>query len=90
MDSRVDSARAVGQAIAHAKHPPKVWLQASTATIYAHRLDAGNDEKTGILGGGETGSPPKWRASEEIAKAWEQELDQTKPRKRARSLFGRR
>jgi len=30
-----------------------VWLQASTATIYAHRFDAANDEATGILGGDE-------------------------------------
>src|SRR4051812_15961313 len=33
MESRVDSVRAVGEAIAKAVHPPKVWLQASTATI---------------------------------------------------------
>ena len=36
--SRVDSTRAVGEAVARAKHPPSVWLQASTATIYAHML----------------------------------------------------
>lgn len=53
MDSRVESTRIVGQAIARASNPPKVWLQASTATIYAHRFDAPNDESTGILGGSE-------------------------------------
>src|SRR5947207_2865068 len=37
MDSRVDSTRVVGQAIARAKNPPKAWLQMSTAAIYAHR-----------------------------------------------------
>src|SRR5262245_7048940 len=42
--SRVDSARAVGEAIARCARPPAVWLQASTATIYAHRYDAANDE----------------------------------------------
>src|SRR6476620_3895876 len=36
MDSRVRSTRAVGDAIAAATNPPKVWLQASTATIYSH------------------------------------------------------
>src|SRR5205814_7387168 len=41
---RVDSTRAVGEAIARAARPPRVWLQASTATIYAHRFDAANDE----------------------------------------------
>src|SRR3954463_2814104 len=35
MDSRVDSPRAVGGAIARATRPPPVLLQASTATIYA-------------------------------------------------------
>ena len=44
MDSRVQSTRAVGIAIARSKKPPRVWLQASTATIYAHRYDAPNDE----------------------------------------------
>lgn len=51
MDSRVDSTRAVGVAIGQAQNPPRVWLQASTATIYAHRFDVPNDEATGILGG---------------------------------------
>ena len=51
MDSRVVSTRAVGQAIGGARNPPRVWLQASTATIYAHRYDAPNDEHSGILGG---------------------------------------
>src|SRR5436190_17556938 len=42
LDSRVNSTRAVGQAIAQSKRPPRLWLQASTATIYAHRYDAPN------------------------------------------------
>ncbi|GGN12211.1 hypothetical protein GCM10011578_038900 [Streptomyces fuscichromogenes] len=44
MDSRVDSTRVVGAAIAGAARPPRVWLQMSTATAYAHRFDAPNDE----------------------------------------------
>src|SRR5439155_15898899 len=47
LDSRVDSTRAVGRAITQCSVPPRVWLQASTATIYAHRYDAPNDEATG-------------------------------------------
>nr|WP_236952477.1 NAD-dependent epimerase/dehydratase family protein [Kibdelosporangium phytohabitans] len=39
MDSRVDSARVVGEAIQRAAAPPRVWLRMSTATIYAHSLD---------------------------------------------------
>ncbi len=75
MDSRVNSTRVIGQAIGAAKNPPRVWLQASTATIYAHRFDAPNDEATGIVGSGEPGAPAKWNASIAIAKAWEQALD---------------
>lgn len=60
MDSRVESTQVVGQAIAQALHPPKVWLQMSTATIYADRRDAANDEATGIIGGNEPGVPNYW------------------------------
>ena len=51
IESREKSTRLVGAAIARASRPPRVWLQASTATIYAHRYDAPNDETTGVLGG---------------------------------------
>ena len=37
LHSRVESTRVVGEAIARAQRPPRAWLQASTATIYAHR-----------------------------------------------------
>jgi NAD dependent epimerase/dehydratase family enzyme len=72
MDSRVHSARVVGEAIAAAVRPPRVWLQMSTATVYSHRFDAPNDEATGVLGGTEFGVPSYWAYSVEIAKAWEQ------------------
>ncbi|MET7475617.1 TIGR01777 family oxidoreductase [Streptomyces sp. NPDC005648] len=71
MDSRVDSARVVGEAIAAAARPPRVWLQMSTATIYAHRFDAANDETTGVVGGSEPGVPGYWAYSVEIAENWE-------------------
>ncbi len=63
MESRVCSTRVIGEAIAKAERPPRVWLQASTATIYEHRFDAPNDEATGILGGSEPGAPDTWRFS---------------------------
>jgi uncharacterized protein len=75
MASRVDSARVVGQAIAAAARPPKVWLQMSTATVYAHRFDAPNDEATGVLGGTERGVPDYWEYSVRIARSWEREQD---------------
>jgi len=72
MSSRVDSTGAVGLAIARAARPPHVWLQMSTATIYAHRFDAANDEATGRIGGDEPGVPAYWRFSIDLARAWEQ------------------
>ncbi len=61
----------MGAAIAQAKRPPRLWLQSSTATLYAHRYDAPNDEITGVLGGAEPNAPDTWRFSIEVAKAWE-------------------
>ena len=75
IDSRVESTRIVGEAIASVKNPPKVWLQSSTATIYADRYDIANDESTGIIGGNEPDSPSKWVGSIKIALAWEAEFD---------------
>jgi uncharacterized protein (TIGR01777 family) len=71
MDSRVNSTMAVGEAIAAADHPPKVWLQMSTATIYAHRYDAPNDDVTGIIGGTEPDVPDTWKFSIDVATSWE-------------------
>jgi len=48
----------------------------STATIYAHRFDAPNDEFTGILGGNEPDVPETWRFSIEVAKEWERAVDE--------------
>ncbi|MCE9611716.1 MAG: TIGR01777 family oxidoreductase [Chthoniobacter sp.] len=76
MQSRVDSTHAVGLAIAAARQPPRVWLQAGTATIYAHRYESANDEATGILGGDEPNTPDTWRFSIEVARAWERALEE--------------
>ena len=87
MSSRVDSTRVVGLAIAQASRPPRVWLQMSTATIYAHRFDAANDEATGIIGGDEPDVPSYWRFSIDIAKAWEREqAEASTPRTRKVAL----
>jgi len=75
LDSRVASTRVVGEAIAQSAVPPRVWLQAGTATIYAHRYDAPNDEAAGLIGGGEAGAPKAWRFSIEVARAWEAALE---------------
>jgi len=75
-ESRVNSTRVVGDAIARASRPPGVWLQASTATIYAHRYDEPNDEATGVLGGSEPGAPDTWRFSIDVATSWEREVNE--------------
>jgi len=75
LESRVLSTRVVGQAIARASRPPRVWLQASTATIYAHRYDRPNDE-SGMLGGNELTAPSSWRFSIDVARAWERAFEE--------------
>ncbi|MCH2182982.1 MAG: TIGR01777 family oxidoreductase [Mariniblastus sp.] len=71
MQSRQASTQAIGEAIVRAQNPPRLWLQMSTATIYAHRFDQPNDETTGILGGDEPGAPDTWRFSIDVASTWE-------------------
>jgi len=70
-ESRVDSTRVIGQAIAAAAHPPALWINASSATIYRHALDRDMDEETGELGGKETNAPPAWRFSIDVVTSWE-------------------
>ena len=74
MDSRVDSTRVVGEAIARAAQPPRVWLQMSTATIYAHTFGPAHDEERGVIGGDEPDAPAYWKRSIDIATAWEATL----------------
>jgi uncharacterized protein len=76
VNSRVTSVNALGRAIAAARRPPRVWLQASTATIYAHRHDVANDERSGVIGGREPGAPATWGFSVGVARAWEKALDE--------------
>lgn len=85
LQSRVASAQAVGRAILNARRPPAIWLQASTATIYTHRYDAPNDERSGLIGGSEPGAPSTWRFSIDVATAWERALDEV-PTPRTRKV----
>jgi uncharacterized protein len=87
LESRVRSTTAIGAAIAAAARPPRVWLQASTATIYAHRYDAPNDEWSGIIGGHEPDAPDTWTFSIDVATAWERAFtDAVTPRTRKVAL----
>ena len=76
MSSRVESTRAIGEAIAQCTRPPSAWLQMSTATIYSHRFDAANDELDGIMGCIEPDVPEAWRFSIDVARAWERVFDE--------------
>jgi len=71
LESRVDSTAAVGKAIAQAAHPPALWMNGSTATIYRHALDRAMDEETGEIGGSEKGAPSTWQFSINVATSWE-------------------
>lgn len=63
--SRVDTTRQLREAIASAAHPPRLWMNASTATIYRHAMDRPQTESTGELGSG---------FSVDVARSWEDEL----------------
>lgn len=76
-ESRVRSTRLLNEVIASLSHPPVVWINASTATIYRHALDRAMDDETGELGGNEPGAPDTWNFSIEVAKAWEEAFFET-------------
>lgn len=50
--SRLDSTRVLGAAIAQAAHPPKLWINSSSATIYRDAYDRPMDELSGEIGSG--------------------------------------
>ncbi|WP_159599693.1 epimerase [Agromyces humi] len=63
--SRIDTTRALREAVQAAAEPPHVWFNASTATIYRHAMDRPNDELDGELGEG---------FSVDVARNWEREF----------------
>lgn len=71
MRSRLESTWALRDAIRACAVPPRVWLQSSTATIYADTYGPAWDE-SGVVGGDEDGVPDTWRFSIEVAKRWEE------------------
>ena len=73
LDSRVNSTRILGEAIARCDKPPRVWLNSSTATIYKHTFGPAWDE-SGEIGGTREA---KDEFSVEVACAWERALAET-------------
>jgi uncharacterized protein (TIGR01777 family) len=89
-DSRIVTTRLLNRVIAGLDEPPRVWLNASTATIYRHALDRPMDEATGELGGHELISkrrraPETWNFSIRVAKDWETAFFET-PTPRTRKV----
>jgi uncharacterized protein (TIGR01777 family) len=75
-DSRIGPTRLLHRAFATLVNPPRLWMNASTASIYRHSLDRDMDEATGELGGNELISPrrrapPKWNWTVQLIKDWE-------------------
>ena len=80
-DSRIGTTRLLGKVFDTLADPPRIWLNASTATIYRHALDRAMDEATGELGGNELvgrtwlgrnrRAPDTWNFSIGVAKDWE-------------------
>lgn len=62
LNSRINTTKAIGDAITKCKHPPELWINSSTATIYRHAEDRPMTEISGEIGKG---------FSVAVAKAWE-------------------
>jgi hypothetical protein len=83
-NSRILTTRLLGQVFSRLANPPRLWMNASTATIYRHSLDQPMDEASGELGGYELISPgllgrprrapDSWNFSISVAKDWEAEF----------------
>ena len=52
LESRVTTTKAIGNAILKCSHPPKLWINSSTATIYRHAEDRAMTEENGEIGTG--------------------------------------
>lgn len=65
LNSRIDSTRVLNRAMEQANQKPKVFLNASTATIYVHAETTINTEENGVIGDD---------FSMNIAKSWEKEF----------------
>ncbi len=63
MRSRIETTRELSAAVQACEHPPALWINSSTATIYRHAEDRAMTESTGEIGTG---------FSVGIATAWEE------------------
>ena len=61
-DTRIQATYILGEAVKKCQHPPKLWINASSATIYRHSEDQEMDEHDGQIGEG---------FSVDVCKKWE-------------------
>ena len=84
MESRVNSTRVLGEAVARCENPPRVWLNSSTATVYKHTFGEPHDESSREM---DSAKDAKDAFSVEVAQAWERALnDAITPRTRKVAL----
>ena len=50
LSSRIESTKVLQEAVDLCDNPPKIWLNASSATIYVHSENQLNTEQNGIIG----------------------------------------
>jgi uncharacterized protein len=65
VESRINATKVIGEAINKLVQPPKLWINASSATIYRHAEDKPQDELTGEI---------KDDFSVRVCKQWEETL----------------
>ena len=62
LESRTETTRMLGEAVLQCNHPPELWINSSTATIYREAYDHYMTEASGEIGTG---------FSVDVAKSWE-------------------
>lgn len=62
LQSRLESTKVIGEAIAQCEAKPRVWINSASATIYAHSLEKANSESEHVIGSG---------FSVEVCQQWE-------------------
>lgn len=67
IDSRVQTTRALGDAIALCKNPPPIWVNASGASVYRDDVKRANTEDSPLDGSG---------TMAQVARLWEQALNE--------------
>lgn len=76
--TRLDATAALGRVLQLCANPPKLWINAASATIYRHSLDKEMDEYTGEIGNG---------FSVDVCQQWEKVFNQFEIKKTRKVLI---